>query len=83
MDQVLGRKERLQNVCTHGSEHEADDIDDNDYDCREFDLYSLLKTYEQGHDHCQDCEKEFVINAGKSAGKCYNCVQNGKKMYDS
>ena len=83
MDYVLGGYQGLQNVCAHCSEHEADEIDDDDDDCYEFNLHSLLKAYEQGHDHCQDCQKEFVINAGKSAGEGYGCVQNGKKMYDS
>ena len=83
MDYVLGGYQGLQNVCAHGSEHEADEIDDDDDDCYEFNLHSLLKADDKGHGHGQYREEELVIHAGQSAHQCDDCVQKSENMYDS
>ena len=73
--------EDLQDVCTYISYEIAKDVDHDDGCCSEVDVQSAFCTDDQSHRHCEEGEKQLILDAGEAATQCHYCVQNGEDMY--
>ena len=77
----LGHK-GLQNVCSEVSYEIAEYVHHDDGGCGQVHVQSALGADDQSHCHREHCKEKFILNAGKAAAQCHDCVQNGKNMYD-
>ena len=72
--------ELIKNARSEGSEQITENIGNDDDSCREFDVEVLAEAHQKNHCHGQQCEQQFVLNAGHPAAQGYDGMHQCERM---
>ena len=79
---VWSADEAVKDRCAYCSEQITQNVGYDDDSCRKLDVEIFSEAHQQDHGHCQQCEQQFVFDAGKPTAQGYYCVQQCERMYD-